>query len=195
MLPTYPKLERYRDRRNRDAIRSRIRSLAPMLGMVRSHVQFEGRGSAIQRESGELDPTRMNRSSADVTLRITELTEFTEAVIDGYIQDVSEQMARSMSEHLFETVNESAAKVGNVINAEGKPFGENIFLDMIERMEHRFARDGTWQPPTIVTGPELAEKLAALGEMSDAGNARLKGILERKLDDFRRREAARVLAG
>ena len=92
-------------------------------------------------------------------------------------------------------MNDVTAKTGNVVHAGGKPFSEDTFLDVIEAMEHSFARDGSWQPPTMIVGPGMAEQIAAAGEMSAAGNNRLKAILEKKRDDFRRREAARILVG
>jgi len=195
MLPTYPKLEAYRSRLNRDHVRAKVRTLAPMIGRVKAHIQFEGRHSAIQRESGELDETPITSASGEVSIKFVDLADFTETLVEKHLDDMAEQLARSMSEHFQQRMHEVTHKVGNVVDGQGQPFNEDLFLDLIEKMQHSFGPDGTWQPPTIVAGPGMAEKLAAAGRMSPEGNRRLKAILERKRDDFRSREADRVLVG
>lgn len=120
---------------------------------------------------------------------------FADQVAVRYLAGLAEQLARGMSEQFQQRMNEVTAKTGNVVDAGGKPFSEDTFLDGMEAMEHSFARDGSWQPPTMIVGPGMAENIAAAGEMSAASNKRLKAILEKKRDAFRRREAARILVG
>ena len=195
MLPTYPKLEAWRARLNQDRVRTKVRALAPMIGLVKSHIQFEGRQSAIQRETGELDETPITSASGEVSIKFVDLAEFTEELVGKHLDDIAQQLARSMSEHFQQRMHEVTEKVGNVIDGQGKPFSEELFLEVMEKIEHNFGPDGSWQPPTMIVGPGMAEKIAAAGEMSPEGNKRLKAILERKRDDHRRREAARILIG
>lgn len=195
MLPTYPKLVRDRQNHNSESVRARVKHLAPMIGLIKGHVLFEGRSSAIQREDGELDETPIHRASGEATIKIEKLVDFTEATVERHLAEIAEQLARGMSEQFQERMNEVTAKTGNVVEAGGKPFTEDTFIEVIETMEHSFAPDGSWQPPTMIVGPGMAEKIAAAGEMSAEGNKRLKAILEKKRDAFRRREAARVLVG
>ena len=37
MLPTYPSLVRDRQRRNTELVRARVKQLAPMVGLIKSH--------------------------------------------------------------------------------------------------------------------------------------------------------------
>ena len=76
MLPTYPKLVRDRQNRNIENVRARVKQLAPMIGLIKGHVLFEGRSSAIQREDGELDETPINRASGEATIKLEELFDF-----------------------------------------------------------------------------------------------------------------------
>ncbi len=195
MLPTCPKLEVWRARLNQDRVRAKVSALAPMIGLVISHIQFEGRHSAIQRETGELDETPMTSASGEVAIKFVDLAEFTEELVGKHLDDMAEQLARSMSEHFQQRMHEVTEKTGNIVDGQGKPFSEELFLDMIEKLEHNFGPDGNWKPPTMIVGPGMAEKIAAAGEMSPEGNKRLKAILERKRDGHRRREAARILVG
>ena len=195
MLPTYPSLVRYRQRRNTELIRARVKQLAPMVGLIKNHYLFEGKSSAIQREDGELDETPIHQTSGEATINLEKLTDFDDATVERHLGEIAEQLARGMSEHFQQRMNDVTEKTGNVVDARHKPFSEDLFLDGMEAMEHTFARDGTWQPPTMIVGPGMAEKIAAVGEMSSAGNKRLKAILEKKRDVFRGREAARILVG
>lgn len=195
MLPTYPKLVRDRDDTNMEIVRARVRQISPMIGLIKGHQLFEGRSSAIQREDGKLDETPIHRASGEITIKREMLVDFNEATVVNYLEEMAEQLARSMSEHFQQRMNEVTAETGNVVDGGGKPFSEDIFLDGMEAMEHNFGKDGSWKPPTMIVGPGMAEKLAATKEMSAAGNKRLKAILERKLDEHRRREAARILVG
>lgn len=195
MLPTYPKLVRDRQNRNIETVHALIRQLSPMIGLIKGHQLFEGRSSAIQREDGELDETPIHRASGEVTIKRELLVDFNEATVARHLEEMAEQLARGMSEQFQQRMNEVTAATGNVVDGGGKPFSEDTFLDGIEVMEHNFGKDGSWKPPTMIVGPGVAEKIAAAGEMSAAGNKRLKAILERKRDDHRRREAARILVG
>lgn len=195
MLPTNPKLEVWRARLNQDRVRAKVRTLAPMVGLVKSHIQFEGRQSAIQRETGELDETPITSARGEVSIKYVDLAKFSEDLVGTHLDNMAEQLARSMSEHFQQRMHEVTEKVGNVLDGQGQPFSEELLLNVMEKLEHNFGPDGSWQPPTMIVGPGMAEKIAAAGEMSPEGNKRLKAILERKRDDHRRREAARILVG
>ena len=195
MLPTYPKLVCDRQNRNMETVRARIRQLSPMIGLIKSHQLFEGRSSAIQREDGKIDETQIHRASGEATIKREMLIDFNETTVAHHLDEMAEQLARSMSEHFQQRMKEITAETGNVVDGGGKSFSEEIFLDGMEVMEHNFGKDGSWKPPTMIVGPGMAENIAAAGEMSAAGNKRLKAILEGKLDEHRRREAARILVG
>jgi hypothetical protein len=166
-----------------------------MIGLIKGHQLFEGRSSAIQREDGKLDETPIHRASGEVTIKREMLVDFNETTVARHLEEIAEQLARDMSEQFQQRMNEVTAETGNVVDGGGKPFSEETFLDGMEVMEHNFGKDGSWKPPTMIVGPGMAEKIAAAGEMSAAGNKRLKAILEKKRDDHRRREAARILVG
>lgn len=195
MLPTYPKLVRDRQNRNMETVHARVRQLSPMIGLIKSHQLFEGRSSAIQREDGKIDETPIHLASGEVTIKREMLVDFNEVTVAHHLEEMAEQLARTMSEQFQQRMNEVTAKTGNVVDGGGKPFSEDTFLDGMEVMEHNFGKDGSWKPPTMIVGTGMAEKIAAAGEMSPAGNKRLKAILERKRDEHRRREAARILVG
>lgn len=195
MLPTYPKLERHRKRRNLDVIKGLTRQLAPMLGTIDAHIQFEGRKSAIQRETGELDETQMSRLSAETTIHHLPLREFTEEVVYKHLISMAEQFAAGMTRYLQGFMNEVAEKTGNIVDGRDRPFGEELILEMMEKIDHDFGPNGEWRPPTMAVDAATFEAIAATGGPSPEGTRRLKAILERKRDEFRRREASRNLVG
>lgn len=195
MLPTYPKLVCERQNRNIEVVRDRVNQLSPMVGLVKAHQLFEGRSSAIQREDGKIDETPIHRASGEVTIKREILFNFNEATVAHHLEEIAEQLARSMSEQFQKRINDVTAETGNVVDGGGKPFSEDIFLDVINVMEHDFGKDGSWKPPTMIVGSGMAEKIKAAGDMSAVGKRRLKAILEKKRHEHRCREAARILVG
>ena len=180
MLPTYPKLVCERQNRNIEVVRDRVNQLSPMVGLVKAHQLFEGRSSAIQREDGKIDETPIHRASGEVTIKREILFNFNEATVAHHLEEIAEQLARSMSEQFQKRINDVTAETGNVVDGGGKPFSEDIFLDVINVMEHDFGKDGSWKPPTMIVGSGMAEKIKAAGDMSAVGKRRLKAILEKK---------------
>jgi len=195
LLPTYPKLVCERQNRNIEVVRDRVNQLSPMVGLVKAHQLFEGRSSAIQREDGKIDETPIHRASGEVTIKREILFNFNEATVAHHLEEIAEQLARSMSEQFQKRINDVTAETGNVVDGGGKPFSEDIFLDVINVMEHDFGKDGSWKPPTMIVGSGMAEKIKAAGDMSAVGKRRLKAILEKKRHEHRCREAARILVG
>jgi hypothetical protein len=100
---------------------------------------------------------------------------------------------------MFAQLETSTAEVGNVVDAGGQPLNEELVLKTLEKLEHSFEPDGTWNPPTILASPETVERLMRSANADGSGSAEfdesLAKILDKKRDDFRRREADRVLAG
>lgn len=195
MLPTFPKIIELRREANEGVLKAKVREIAPQFGMIGHNVQFEGGAHTITRADDTVDHTEMEAFSAEVRVaRGSALHEFTPEVVDAYLTGAARQMAEGMSKHFFEVMDRGTREAGMVVDGKGGPITEDLILEMIEKMEHTFDEDGTWNPPTILAGQEIIDKMAG-NQMSPEANAKLGEILDRKRDDFRRRQAGRVLAG
>jgi hypothetical protein len=194
MLPTIPDLERRRERANLDRIHDMARGMSPFVREVRAHIQHEGRGAALTRSSGETEDIDIHEVGASLVVRAGRLREYDNSALDRMLEDAALQLARGMDAMTRKVMDEVTERTGNVVDVEGGPMTEARFLDAIELMDHNFDRAGNWRPPTVIGPAGALESLLTSGESRDGGK-RLEAILERKRDEFRRREAARILVG
>lgn len=199
MLPSFPKIEVLRARTNRRIIENLTAQFSPVLGQIDRHTQFEGRETTVLRDDDTVGRSSLDPVSAEVLVERIPLAEFTEQELMKKLTWMAEQIAQGVSGILYAEMERGTTEVGNVVDAQGQPFSEELILKAMEKMDHSFAPDGTWERPTFVVSPEIFNKF-----MQDTGNRgpgshaferSLKNILQKKRDDFRRREADRIVAG
>jgi len=194
MLPSFPKLERHRSRANNARIRQLVRAMAPMVAAVSQRVQHEGNGFYIERQSDEHDEVEPTAISASLKLTNLRLADLIPERCDAMLKEIAMQMARGQTEMMVDKIRDVTERTGNVVEGGGKPFTAEMFIDVIETMEHSFDERGNWKAPTFFGGPARDEAFAA--EMKKAlESPRLKAVIDRKKDEWRRREIARVLVG
>ena len=194
MLPTFPKITEFRNRMNLKAIEHFYTQMSPMLQEIKRHIQFEGRDGKLVRYDGSVDNVEMKPASAEIELKRMLLQDFNERVLIGHLRNAAEQVARSISKDFYEKMDEVTHATGNVVDGKGKPFDEDLLLQALEKVEFVFNDDGTWSPPTLVTGKKVFETMS--GKLpSDEFRRKLDKLVDRKRDEFRRREANRILAG
>ena len=199
MLPTIPKIEDFRRKACLELVKKTAEKLTGILALVDTHVQFEGAQSEIIRHDDTVGETPLHAVTGEAVFPRVALVDFTEEKLVQQLVQVAEQLAREMSEHLFSDLDRAISEVGNVIEAGGKPISKGLILQMMETIEHRFEPDGTWMPPTVIASSQAIDRLMESGSADGFGstefNESLKAIVDKKRDDFRRREADRVLAG
>jgi len=136
----------------------------------------------------------MEKVSAEIHFKPMKIAEASAQNLDAMLDDIALQMAKGMDAMMHRKINEVTKKTGNVVDGKGAGFSEDLFLEAMDKMDHSFDENGVWDTPTIIVHPDVLAAVQARG-LSAKGNRRLGEILERKLDDFRSREAARILVG
>jgi UTP-glucose-1-phosphate uridylyltransferase len=199
MLPSFPKIEALRARTNRRIIENLTAQFSPVMAQIDRHTQFEGRQTTVLRYDETIGRSPLDPVSAEVLVERVPLAEFTEQQLIKKLTRMAEQIAQGVSGMLYAEMERGTTEVGNVVHAQGQPFNEELILKAIEKMEHSFAPDGTWERPMFVVSPDIFNKIVQdtgnRGSGSPAFQRSLKRILQKKRDDFRRREADRILAG
>ncbi|WP_205480384.1 hypothetical protein [Sphingomonas arenae] len=172
-------------------------SKAPMLAQVASHFVFEGAASDIVRPGEEAEETDVREHSATTEIKRQPLQEFTHEDVDGHLDAMAEQFAKSMSEAFYSTISKAADKSGNVVDGQGQPISLELLLEAFEKIDMSFNDDGSWSAPTIVLSPEQYERIKELDRSGggDRFQKRIDQIIEVKRAEHNRREAGRVLAG
>jgi hypothetical protein len=199
MLPAFPKIEKWCGELGSQLIERLAAQHAPLLGLIDKHIQFEGGGSRIHRHDDSEGDTPLQRITAEVSFpRRLPLNDLPNE-LPKHAQALAEQIAAAASKLFYEQLAEATAEAGTTIDAQGKPFSEKMILSLLAKMDHSFAPDGTWEAPTLVTSPEMVERLMRSAGPDGSGslefNEALGKLLEQKRDEFRRREADRILAG
>jgi hypothetical protein len=199
MLPAFPKIEAARSRINRQIIEQLTAQLSPILREIDRHIQFEGRETTIFRYDDTVGHSALDPVSAEVVVHRIPLEKFTNEELFAKLKHIAEQMAKGISANFYAEMERATTEVGNVVDGQGQPLSEELILKAIEKIEHTFEPDGSWNPPTLLVHPDVFNQLMrsanARGSDSSGFDRSLKKILDEKRDDFRRREADRILAG
>jgi hypothetical protein len=197
MLPTFPRIVGYRRQENMRLIEALVGKLSPVHDQVAHHRQFEGREGTIHRADDTEGAVEFKEMSATVDTPVGPLEEFTAASLIDALRTVASQLAEAFSKHLVEVMEATTDETGNVVDAKGQPFTPDLMLQVFDKMELSFDESGEWKPPTMMVGPGVVEKIKAseTPESIEAFNKKLKVLIENKYEQYRRREANRILAG
>jgi hypothetical protein len=169
----------------------------PVLSKIRRYRQHEGDRFTIFREDGShtTSDQRLVRSEL-ITFEAKDIQARGEKAIYESIAKARSEIAiqgrRMVSERLEE---EPVPKV----DAAGRPFTAELYLEVLEAMELQFDRNGTWKEPDFwqeVPNPRM--KLRIDQEMERFNREpdlkqKLDSLLDRKRQDFNDREANRKL--
>jgi hypothetical protein len=107
-------------------------------------------------------------------------------------------MAGQQIESFFEMMHQTTEKTGNVVDAGGKPFSPELMLEALEKIEIDFNSDGSPRMPTMALGEAQRAKLLESANDSESMaifEMRRDKIIDRKREEWRAREANRILVG
>ena len=194
MLPTILKVVSFRQEQNIAYLKRRVGDFSPIFKTIRKHIQFEGRAATIHRHDDTSDPTKFRQAIGEMTVRRAPMGAFGLPEIESAYDDLARQFARQQEAMMIDMMDDVTAKTGNIVKGNGQPLGAEKLLELFEKMEHNFSADGIWLPPTLWGVAEVINAHAAI--MADpAFQQELGKLLGRKLNEHRRREAGRNLAG
>ncbi len=177
-----------------DAVQQLAKSKSPLLGMVKTHVQFEGNQSTILRHDDSIGRYPLSPVTADIKFEALKLKDYDNAHYANCIDHIAEQFARGFSGVAYKTLDKDISAAGNKLDAGGKPFDENMLLEMYNKLDHTFDGEGNWQPQVLLTGQKLFDQIAGKVPSEDF-KKKLEKILQKKRDEFNLREADRKLVG
>lgn len=146
--------------------------------------------SAETKDENEINEMQKHTMEVEIPFRdivdnnLDALARYRDTLVSGMIQEFMRFM--------YETVSESTKKTGNVVDAKGRGFKAEQFIEMLEKIEFGVDRNGNVSFPEIHAGPELAEKM--LKELSAQGpefEKRVQEITQKKSEAAVKREAER----
>jgi len=198
MLPDIPPLKEEIARKLQSVFKQRVNAYMGAINESPRYYIKEGRQVVTIRPDGRRDETELKAASAETSIRFDEVPRLTLRDRLAKLDEAAQEMARQISEHAFRQINEAVERVGNVVHGEGKPFGPDIFMEVIEKIQLDFDADGKPSEMMVVIPPSMGERARATLESLQQNpeySKRYQELIEKKRMEWRDREAARKLVG
>jgi hypothetical protein len=156
VLPDIPKTKAEISRQLRLRIRSVARSLNPFLRMGTTVIQHEGFTHSYEQLGTGIVEEQLKEHAIPIEIRFSEVPDLIGDKLTAKVDAIADELARRTSQDAYKKLDESTGKVGNWVDAGGRPLTQNIYLEMLEKMDMDFEEDG--QPGfSLVMHPDLAE--------------------------------------
>jgi hypothetical protein len=166
--------------------------------MVSQKPVFEGHANSIRRADGVVETADFHSATGEATIPVDAIKSGDIHKVMAALLPVSDQVGASMAKSMFDTIEAGVRSVGNEIDAGGKPMTAEVILEMFERIMVDFDENGQPKWPTVVHHPSqnarLLTELTRL-EADPVLAQRFADITDRKREEWRAREAGRILVG
>lgn len=198
MLPDLPRMKKDIAELFQIIFKNRLNAYLGVVGEVPRYIIKEGANPVTLRPDDSRDETKLQAASAETNFSIEEIPRLSVEQRITKLDDAAREMASQISSHAFATINEAVDKVGNVVDAKGKPFSPEAVFEVLEKIQLDFDEDGKHKEITVVIPPALSDRAreTLIQLHSDPKlSLRYQEIIEKKREEWRAREAARKLVG
>jgi hypothetical protein len=198
MLPDLPGLKLDIQRLLNAYLRTQINVRLGVFNKAPKHAMHEGNRMRVVRADGSIDESELKEASAEMVLKHEDAPRLTLRELGGKLNDIADQMARQISEHLFGRLNEAIERTGQVVDQKGKPLDAEAVFSALEKIQLDFDETGKHKELSIVVPPALAPKAKQVFEQIQSDpilRDRHEEIMLRKRMEWRDREASRKLVG
>ena len=179
-------------------VRQQARHRMGVFSTAPTHLIHEGASTRILRADGSEDASDLKQASSELMLKFSDIPTLTSGQRTDLLNQMAEQLATQMSQHLFASLDETLQKAGQTVDAKGRKLDGAAVLDALESVQTDFDENGKPSEFTFVTGTALhAAAKAAFEEIESSPtlSKRRNEIYERKRLAWRDREANRKLVG
>lgn len=140
----------------------------------------------------------MQQFHGEFSIPTKELPATTLDTILAKIDNAAQQIARQVAENIYQTISEAVERVGNTIDAKGQKPSAELILETLAKIQVDFDRDGKPRMPELHIHPTLEEATKlAFEELENNPELKkqFKQTMEEKREEWRAREASRILVG
>lgn len=196
MLPDFPKVKKTIIRRIGGMVNHRA-DQDPLLGVIPRFVQHEGDRTTIGREDGTEAVIDFKEPIEATAIMSTEdIREKGSSATLTAAKKIATDLTRGLARRVVKSLEEATDEIGNTVNAEGKPFSPDLYLEVLRKLELAFDGEGNWIQPQIATAPqhkEVIELVLKQAEQDSAFLAEREAIVKKQREEWRAREASRRL--
>jgi cytochrome c556 len=196
MLPDFPKEKKLLAKFWNEYLARKNRKLLGVFATIPSFKIHEGDRWKISRSDGTESEQPYEEMSSMFTIELSEVPSLTHEKIRAKLDAVAEDAARQMHQSIFREILQVTAQVGNIVDAKGKPFTKESFLEALEKIDMEFSPDGQLIHPAIIMPPEVWKENEAKfteWEQDKEFTARHEKIINEKREKWIAREALRKL--
>lgn len=159
----------------------------------RYFTHHEGNRWRIERSDGTVSESEYEELKGELIVSNEEATTLTPEQIAAKLDDIAANMAAQATASIFATLKDASDEAGNSINANGKPFSKELFLELLSRISIDFDSDGKPQMPTMIVPPGFNKSLLDEWDKDPELAQKHDEIMKRKKEEFDAREASRKL--
>jgi hypothetical protein len=195
MLPDFPKTKVEISKLLTARVRNKTLAMSPITSLPRSFIQHEGDLHSYPQEGFGTVTEGFEKFEVPVTVKIDELPGLVGDRLLEKMDSIAEEMARKTSAHGYRVIDQVTEKAGTHLDAGGKPFDQEMYLAMLEKIDMSFNSD---QKPdlVIVARPEMAKAIQeswSIWEKDPTFMKRYKEIMMLKREVWLDRESDRKL--
>jgi hypothetical protein len=195
MLPDYPRLKKKLNDKMAGMVRDDM-DKDPFLSAFPKHEAHEGNSMTTNSIEGFSSTTDYPETASHFELTFKETIELGPEAIFAQRLKLSKEMIEKLTKLIIERLEEVPHTTGTVVDARKVDPSSNPLLDMLEKIEIDFDKNGNPKMPTIMLPPEtlalLKEKSKAWANNPDM-KKREKELIERKREQWLDRENSRKL--
>lgn len=195
MLPDFPKTKLEISELLNTRVRLKIKALSPFAALPRTFTQHEGNVLSYPQEGSGRVTHGFESFGGTRMLQIDEIPKLVGEKLLQKIDWIAEEIAKQFTQHGFRVLDKAAEQTGNRIDANGKPFDKEMFLQMLESVEMTFDESG--KPELVLLmHPDMAKVVQELGpswEQDPVFKKRHSEVLMVKREEWRDRESNRKL--
>jgi hypothetical protein len=162
---------------------------------VKVLTQREGRQMRYEQHGGWTVQEGFEEIGTHFQVRVTDVPNLVGAKLDAKIEEIAQALISQSARAFYRKMDESCEKAGTAIDAGGKPFSPEMFLDAINTVEMDFGPDGK-PTQSFIIHPDmlpLIKKVMEQIENEPELKRRHAEILERQREAWAARESNRKL--
>jgi hypothetical protein len=195
VLPDITKTKRYLLNRLTLEMRKYVEDRNPAMKRMRSLAQHEGQVHTYERFDAPPVSEGYQEHAAKLEVRMDEVPTLVSQRLAEKLRATADEMARSLGQMFNSKMEQVTTETGNVIDAQGQPFSQDMYLAMLDKVLVDFDEHGN---PTIAlhAHPTIAVALRdKINEWMRDENfqRRANELWQRKVLEWRDRESNRKL--
>jgi hypothetical protein len=193
MIPDFPQTKTDLMRRFMTFYRWQVESRTAPVPVFTQH---EGDRSYFQMEDSGIQEIKAEQMSSIMEIPVEKVPGMSLDEARQKLIESAEEMARQFMAMFYREINQATMEAGTAVDAKGKPFNADIFLEILNRMWLDFDEKGRWKPPTLIVHPDALENIKnemTKWEKDPEFKAKMDQLMFRKREEWRERESRRKL--